>query len=368
MVNKSNHLPVPLLGLYRFFLGLVFLEGSLVVWLLFRIPSEAKRALLSGYSRLRISIGATVLFILFVIIFLLLDSFFSRRILKFFAFRLAAILAVNLNRTIIKVSPVILLIISLPFAGEYNLTSLGGNALLLIGLFIGYFLLICMETFILYSAWVRKDGQLVSTRKRVMPFYYKDGIVIFCLLAFIFAYFYQDGGWNGNSRFDLIFAVVQERRLTIDTFQNQPGMATKDTAYFNGHYYSDKAVGPAALGAILYFPIYWFNRALSWNPNRFESNFNLLGRRNSFSLCRKSDLSPVLVFIQKPVPGLSGYPGDHFGDTLFPLFDYLLQPPIHIIPSLWRLLSNFLYERKAEEMEDLVFLPGRFPPGLGNNR
>jgi len=93
-----------------------------------------------------------------------------------------------------------------------------------------------------------------------MPVYYKDALIIFCLLAFVFTYFYQDGGWNGNSRFDLIFSSVQERRLTIDNFQNQPGTDTKDKAYFNGHYYSDKAIGPAALGAILYLPIYWFNR------------------------------------------------------------------------------------------------------------
>jgi len=101
MVNKSTISPFLCLDYIGFSWPGVSRRqpGCLVI---VRIPSEAKRALLSGYSRLRISIGATVLFILFVIIFLLLDSFFSRRILKFFAFRLAAILAVNLNRTIIK--------------------------------------------------------------------------------------------------------------------------------------------------------------------------------------------------------------------------------------------------------------------------
>jgi len=263
MSGKIKYPSITLLGLYRFFLGLVILEGILVVWLLFRIPSEARRALLSGYSRLRIGIGGTVLFILAVVIFLLLDSLLSRRFLKFFAIRLASILSVDMHRTIIITFIVIVLIISLPFAEEYIFISLGGNSLLVVGLFIGWFFLIGLQIFSLYAVWVRKASPHVSTPNRVMPFYYKYAIIIFCLLAFVFAYFYQNGEWNGNSRFDLIFAMVQERRLTIDTFQNQPGMDTGDKAYFNGHYYSDKAVGPAVVGAILYLPIHWMNQVFN---------------------------------------------------------------------------------------------------------
>jgi hypothetical protein len=87
--------------------------------------------------------------------------------------------------------------------------------------------------------------------------YRKDALIIFFLLAFTFGYFYQIGGWNGNSRFDLIYAIVREGRLTIDTFQHQQGTNTGDKAFFNGHYYSDKAPGPALVGAIIYFPLYW---------------------------------------------------------------------------------------------------------------
>ena len=92
----------------------------------------------------------------------------------------------------------------------------------------------------------------------------KDALIIFCLLAFVYAYFYQDSGWNGNSRFGLIFAVVREGRLTIDSFHNKGDTKTLDKAYFNGHYYSDKAIGPSLVGAVLYAPMYWvkqtFNR------------------------------------------------------------------------------------------------------------
>jgi len=94
--------------------------------------------------------------------------------------------------------------------------------------------------------------------------YRKDAWIIFFLLAFIYAYFYQDGGWNGNSRFGLIFAIVQEGRLSIDNYHDRKGTDTGDKAYFNGHYYSDKAIGPSVVGAILYVPLYWvqqtFNR------------------------------------------------------------------------------------------------------------
>jgi hypothetical protein len=74
--------------------------------------------------------------------------------------------------------------------------------------------------------------------------YKKDAFIIFILLAFSYAYFYQDGGANANSRFDLIFAAVQEGRLYIDSYHDVEDTQTIDKAYFNGHYYSDKAIGP----------------------------------------------------------------------------------------------------------------------------
>jgi hypothetical protein len=100
--------------------------------------------------------------------------------------------------------------------------------------------------------------------KGVMPRQYrKDALIIFGLLAFIYAYFYQDSGWNGNSRFGLIFAIVQERRLSIDTYCNRSGTETSDVAYFNGHNYSDKAIGPSMVGVISYVPFYWMKRILN---------------------------------------------------------------------------------------------------------
>jgi len=54
-----------------------------------------------------------------------------------------------------------------------------------------------------------------------------------------FIYFYEGGGWNQNSRFDLLRAIVEQHTLTIDAYHEN----TQDKAHFRGHYYSDKAPG-----------------------------------------------------------------------------------------------------------------------------
>jgi hypothetical protein len=54
-----------------------------------------------------------------------------------------------------------------------------------------------------------------------------------------FIYFYEGGGWNQNSRFDLLRAIIERHTLTIDAYHEN----TQDKAHFRGHYYSDKAPG-----------------------------------------------------------------------------------------------------------------------------
>ena len=96
--------------------------------------------------------------------------------------------------------------------------------------------------------------------------YRKDALLVFLLLAFFFAFFYQDATWNGNSRFGLIFAGVEKHSLSIDDYYNQEPTITGDHAFSNGHYYSDKAIGPAIIGALLYTPIYWL-RSITGHPS-----------------------------------------------------------------------------------------------------
>lgn len=90
-----------------------------------------------------------------------------------------------------------------------------------------------------------------------------EALLVFLLLAFIYAYFYHDPVWNGNSRLGLTFAIVQEGRLTIDSFHNQEGIFTKDKAFYEGHYYTSKAIGSSLIAAFFYFPIYWLEQLLN---------------------------------------------------------------------------------------------------------
>jgi hypothetical protein len=58
-----------------------------------------------------------------------------------------------------------------------------------------------------------------------------------------YAYFYGAGGWNQNSRFALIRAILERHTLQIDAYQ----LHTGDRAFWRGHYYTDKAPGASLL-------------------------------------------------------------------------------------------------------------------------
>src|ERR1700693_4937101 len=75
------------------------------------------------------------------------------------------------------------------------------------------------------------------------PLIKRRALLIFALTFISYSYFYQGGGWNQNSRFDLVRAVVEQRTLRIDSYHEN----TQDKAYYQGHYYSDKARGLALL-------------------------------------------------------------------------------------------------------------------------
>lgn len=58
-----------------------------------------------------------------------------------------------------------------------------------------------------------------------------------------YSYFFQAGGWNQNSRFDLTRAIIEEHRLKIDSFHENTG----DKSKVGDHYYTDKAPGQSLL-------------------------------------------------------------------------------------------------------------------------
>jgi len=69
---------------------------------------------------------------------------------------------------------------------------------------------------------------------------------LIALMAFgSYAYFYQAGGWNQNTRFDLVRALVEQGTTRIDAYWSNTG----DKAIVGDHVYADKAPG-ASLVAV----------------------------------------------------------------------------------------------------------------------
>lgn len=71
---------------------------------------------------------------------------------------------------------------------------------------------------------------------------------LFALVFCCYAYFYQAGGWNQNSRFDLVRALVEQGTASIDAYHGN----TKDKARRDKVYYSDKAPGVSWLAVPAY--------------------------------------------------------------------------------------------------------------------
>ena len=121
----------------------------------------------------------------------------------------------------------------------------------------------------------------------------REALFIFLLLAFLYAYFYQDGAWNGNSRLGLTFAIVEEGRLTIDSFHDQEGTFTEDKAIFNGHYYTSKAIGSSIMAAIFYFPLHQLELLLNVNLSLEQLKYLL----TFFSIGLPSAIAGSLIYV-----------------------------------------------------------------------
>src|SRR4051812_1969184 len=80
-----------------------------------------------------------------------------------------------------------------------------------------------------------------------------------------YAYFYAAGGWNQNSRFALIRAVLERGTLRIDAYQ----LHTGDRAFWRGHYYTDKAPGGSLMALAPVQAARMVSRAAGVDPASF---------------------------------------------------------------------------------------------------
>lgn len=69
--------------------------------------------------------------------------------------------------------------------------------------------------------------------------FHAPALLIAAVLFVSYAYFYQGTGWNQESHFALARALAEQHTVRIDQYQNTTG----DKAFYQGHYYSDKAPG-----------------------------------------------------------------------------------------------------------------------------
>jgi hypothetical protein len=96
------------------------------------------------------------------------------------------------------------------------------------------------------------DGRRASRRELVI-------VYVMALVAFgYFAGTWEDA--NTYSRLGLVRALAVEHRFEIDTTQTDEAfraMRTGDRSFYNGHYYSDKAIGSSLIGAAAWAPVHW---------------------------------------------------------------------------------------------------------------
>src|SRR5580765_1213090 len=110
------------------------------------------------------------------------------------------------------------------------------------------------------------------------------------LLSFV--YFYEGGGWNQNSRFDLLRAILERHTLTIDAYHEN----TEDKAHFQGHYYSDKAPGLVFLAVPFAIVARAGMRVVGVDPDSARGEYALSWMVSAWALALPTALSAVCLF------------------------------------------------------------------------
>lgn len=83
-------------------------------------------------------------------------------------------------------------------------------------------------------------------------------VMLFLILLACYSYFRPPLNWATSSRADVVYALVEENTFIIDHYHKNTG----DKAFFEGHYYTDKSVGPSLIG----LPVYIVYRTIASIP------------------------------------------------------------------------------------------------------
>jgi len=149
--------------------------------------------------------------------------------------------------------------------------------------------------------------------------------VLFVVLFVSFAYFYQAGGWNQNSRFDLVRAITNEGTLSIDPFRHSTG----DIAFHDGHYYSDKAPGLALTAVPLIAAVRPIYRAFGGDAETYEGLALLSFLATVVTAGLFTALAGVCVFTLCLELGAS------YGGALFAALTFTIASPIWTLATIF---------------------------------
>jgi hypothetical protein len=96
-------------------------------------------------------------------------------------------------------------------------------------------------------------------------------LLLGCVFCFVYAYFFQGGGWNQNSHFDTVRSFVERHAADITPIAANTG----DVGYHDGKVYSNKGPGLALWLTPVYFVLYQLERhAGAGNDVYWWANFN----------------------------------------------------------------------------------------------
>src|ERR1700688_1354161 len=123
-------------------------------------------------------------------------------------------------------------------------------------------------------------------------FHRKTAMLLGLVIFFSFIYFYEGGGWNQNSRLDLLRAIVERHTLQIDAYHEN----TQDKAHFNGHYYSDKAPGLVFLAVPFAYGARAGMRVVGVDPESARGEFALSYVVTACSVALPTALAAVCLF------------------------------------------------------------------------
>jgi hypothetical protein len=124
------------------------------------------------------------------------------------------------------------------------------------------------------------------------PSYWKQATLLAFVSFISFTYFYEGGGWNQNSRFDLLRAIVEQHTLQIDAYHDN----TQDKAHFRGHYYSDKAPGLVFLAVPFALAARPMMRAAGVDPGSARGEFVLSYVVTTCAVALPTTLAGVCIF------------------------------------------------------------------------